>query len=305
MKRIITFILIFGSAIEVSGQNLSLNLKVGETYYQNTSSNIQIKQEVQGQSMKIDMTVSSKLGFLVKEIQDDNYLLDAHYNSLAMKTSSPFGNMDISTEKASDPKDMMSNVISKMLNNSFEILMKKDGSIEKINNLEEMFSHVFDDYPDVSQLQKAQIINQLKQSYGENSFRGNIEIVTAIFPDKDVKVNDTWTNQISIESNIRVIMDSKYTLKELADDYAVISVVAKSETSDSGEFEEINGMPTKFNLGGEMSGTIRIDRQTGWIEKSDFHQEFKGDVEIGDNPSIPGGMKIPMEMISDTMITDQ
>lgn len=305
MKRIITFILILGSAIEVSGQNLSLNLKVGETYYQNTSSNIQIKQEVQGQSMKIDMTVSSKLGFLVKEIQDDNYLLDAHYNSLAMKTSSPFGNMDISTEKASDPKDMMSNVISKMLNNSFEILMKKDGSIEKINNLEEMFSHVFDDYPDVSQLQKAQIINQLKQSYGENSFRGNIEIVTAIFPDKDVKVNDTWTNQISIESNIRVIMDSKYTLKELADDYAVISVVAKSETSDSGEFEEINGMPTKFNLGGEMSGTIRIDRQTGWIEKSDFHQEFKGDVEIGDNPSIPGGMKIPMEMISDTMITDQ
>ena len=100
-------------------------------------------------------------------------------------------------------------------------------------------------------------------------------------------------------------MDSEFTLKEITDDYAIIYVKATSKTSDESDFEEMNGMPMKFDLNGNLTGTIRILRETGWIQQSDMHQEFSGNIEVADNPQMPGGMLIPMEMISDTKITDQ
>lgn len=304
MKKILIVVLLIGNVTICLSQNLGLNLQQGETYYQNSKADIAIHQEIQGQPIDYSMTVSGKMGFLIKEKREDYYIMEIKYHSLAMKTVSPYGIMDISTDEKGSTNDLMASILSKMLNHSFEAKISKDGNIEQVDNLDAMFADLFKDYLDIPEMQRTQIIEQLKQSYGENSFKGNLQMITAIFPDKEVKVNDIWNKQITMETSMKVLMDSEYTLKELTEEYALLAVSGSAITTDDGGFQEMNGMPTKFDLSGNILGTIKINRETGWIEHSDVHQEFEGYVELGDSPQFPGGITIPMKMVTDTMITN-
>jgi hypothetical protein len=304
MRKFLIYILFFVSATISHSQNLRLNLQQGETYYQNSKADISITQEIQGQTIDYSMTISGKMGFFIKEKGEDYYLMEIKYHSLAMKTVSPFGTMEVSTDKKGDTEDLMAGILTKMLTHSFEAKIDKAGSVEQIDNMDGIFTNLFEDYPDIPEMQKSQIKEQLKQSYGENSFKGNLQMITAIFPDKEVKVNDTWSKQVTMETSMAVLMDSEYTLKELTDEYALIYVSGTAKTSEDSEFQEMNGMPAKFDLSGNISGTMRINRETGWIEDSEVHQEFEGNVELGDSPQFPGGITIPMKMVNETMITN-
>ena len=301
---LLLIVLVFLSAIS-HAQNLKLNLQKGETYFQNSNATISIKQDLGGQTMDIGMEVNGKMSFAVMDKTDEYYILETKYTSLAMSTKSPYGNMDFSSEKGTGTDDVMSSILAEMLTHSFEVKMSPDGSIIEIKNLEEMFASIFDSFEDIPEMQRMQLSEQLQQSYGEDSFKGNIELVTAIFPDKDVKVNDTWSNSVKLRSGMNMVLNNEYTLTELNDEYALIDVTSTSKTEEQDDFQNINGMPAKYNLNGTMKATIKVDSKTGWILLSDMHQEIKGAIEIADNPQVPGGMSIPMEMVSDTKITNE
>ena len=300
---ILLCLLVFTGAAS-QAQNLKLDLVEGETYSQNSNAKISIKQDLGGQTMDINMEVNGKMNFTVTEKTAEYYLLETKYNSLAMSTKSPYGSMDFSSDKGTDTDDVMSSILAEMLTHSFVVKMSPDGSISEIKNLEEMFASIFDSFEDIPELQRMQLSEQLQQSYGEDSFKGNIELVTAIFPDREVKVNDTWNNTVTLRSGMNMVLNNEYTLKEMNDEYAIIDVKSTSKTEEQEDFQNINGMPAKYNLNGTMSATIKVDSKTGWILESDMHQEIKGAIDIADNPQVPGGMSIPMEMISDTKITN-
>lgn len=286
---------LFFSFILVNPQNdLGLKLQVGEIYPQNVVSNIIIIQKINGVEQKTNMEISGRMNFKVKGIQDNEYLMAVSYSSLKMKMNSPMGEMTVSTENGS--RDVFSKVMSSMIGKEFSVKMQKTGFISDIKGIDNVFSGVFSSFPDIPESQKKQVLAQLKQAYGEKAFKGNIEMITAIFPDKEVAIGESWDNSVNLESGMSGVMNNKFTLAEIESDTVIINGVSKITTADKEAYVQTNGMPTKYDLTGKATSIFRLDPETNWIIEGIIEQKISGNFEIQDNPNLPGGMKIPMVM---------
>ena len=281
--------------------DLSLNLNVGEVYHHNYKINTDIKQDINGQEMNINLDISSDMTFEVLQKSSNSYEMKVMYNSIAMNMKSPMGSMQFDSKNPGSE-----NVFTKLLNQmiDFELIatINFDGTIADIKNVDAMYKSMFDQFPELPEAQRTQLESQLRQTFGKEALAGNIEMVTAIFPNKKIGEGDTWENTTELKGGMEGTVNNKYTLKKLDGDIAMVERESSIE-SDTGE-KMVNGMPAVYNLKGTMNSTLKVDVNTGWIQEGNISQTMGGMVEIKDNPQVPGGLSFPMEMISKTAITN-
>ena len=190
-------------------------------------------------------------------------------------------------------------------NKPFYVTMTKTGMVEEVSNIDTLFESMFDQFPELPEMQKQQIKTQLQQSYGDKAFKGNIEMVTAVLPDKPVKKGEKWTVETKLESGMSATVVSTYELNDIRDNQCIIQGKSTIATTDKDAYIESNGMPMKFDLKGTMTSQLTIDKATGWIVEATINQDIQGDVYIKESPQMPNGMKIPMTMVSEMIIKDK
>ena len=299
------FTLIIASIILTSCQSqstdLSLRLEKGKEYKQITNSKATIIQEVNRQKMNMVMTIAGTMTFFVKDISANGYSMDTKFETLNMSKKMPKGKMNFRSEK-NDPNDIFSAILGAMKGKTFEVVMSKTGKITEVKNVEALWGIAINQFEQLPEMQKEQIKAQIMKAYGAEALKGNIEMVTAIYPDKPVNKGDKWTINTKLESGMSAKMTTDYEFTDLTSDYALIKGNSNIETADKDAYIESNGMPMKYDLTGSMISEIKVDKNTGWIIEAKINQEIKGDVYIKENPQVPNGMKIPMTMINEMVI---
>lgn len=305
MKTILTLILTVFVLTSCQTQNLDLSLKLkkGKEYKQITNSKTTIIQEVNGQKMNMVMTIKGTMTFLVKDITENGYNMDAKFQELSMSMQMPQGLMEFSSEK-NDANDIFSTILGAMKEKAFGITMSKTGKITDVKNVEALWSTAINTFDQLSEMQKEQIKAQIMKAYGAEALKGNIEMVTAIYPDSPANRGDKWTINTKLESGMSANMTTDYEFAELTSEYALIKGKSTIVTADKDAYIESNGMPMKYDLTGSMDSEIKVDKNTGWIIKATINQKIEGDTYIKENPQLPNGMKIPMTMINDMVITN-
>lgn len=286
--------------------DLQLQLEKGETYHQTYNSRVDIVQTINGVDQKMSTGIVGSIAYKVIEEGSNDYLLDATYTSLSMKMQTPMANMEFSSEKEGEDVDILSKALQGMTSRSFQVRMKKNGTIKEIINLDNVFEGMtssIDGFESLPQMQRDQIMGQLKKAYGEEAFKGNIEMLMAIYPDDKVSLNDSWKNSVALEAGMSGTMENTFTLAETNDTYYVIEGVSSIKTADQEAYVQVNGMPTKYLLTGEMKATFKINPKSHWIMEADILQNMSGNVEIKDNPQLQGGMTIPIEMEVTTKVS--
>jgi hypothetical protein len=306
MKKFSTLFLAICLLTLCHGQKkkLELNLSKGETYNQNMISNVSIVQTINGQQNNMGMAIDAKMTYKVIDVQNSIYDIEVRYETLSMKMNLPNGVMEFSSEK-NDDNDIFSTILGVMKNKPFLAKMTKTGKVNEVRNIESVFSNMFDKFPHLTEIQKQQIKDQLMQSYGEKAFKGNLEMVSAIFTDSPVEKGDKWNITTQLESGMAAKMETIYELKELSDSYYLIQGVSKIATADKDAYVESNGMPLKYDMTGTMTSDIKISKESGWILDAKIHQTIKGTAYIKDNPQMPGGLAIPMTMTNEMIITEK
>ncbi|MBR9916835.1 hypothetical protein GYB29_03900 [bacterium] len=299
MKYILAAIILIFSANEKKA-DLGLNLKTGETYSQIYISNTTITQTIYGMEQVIKMDITGGMDFHVNENLGESYLMSASYSSLIMKMNTPMGEMLFSSE--SEGVDVFSTLIKTIIGKEFTLEMSRDGTISKIENLDNIFKDMFESFPQLTEAQKQQILTQLRQAYGEKAFKGNIEMITAIFPNKEVKVGEKWENSVKLESGMSGFMNNTFTLVDLNSDAIIIEGTSQISTEDKDAYVEVNGMPTRYNLTGETKSSYKLDPESNWVVEGKIEQEISGDAHIKDSPNLPGGITIPMVIKNDMII---
>ena len=284
-------------------QNLKLNLKKGKTYYQTTNSKSNIHQEINGEMIEMEMLLKGKMSFKVLNRKSDYYEMEVTFKSLSMSMNSPFDNVSFDSENKSE-SDIYTKILGQMINQQFLIKMNKNGTIREIN-MNNIFDRLLDSFPEIPKAYKNEIIAQIRQAYGEKAFMGNLEMITAIFPDKKVKVNDSWSNEIRLESGMGATMDNLFVLKELNKSFALIDLNSKTVTDDANSYIPINGAFTKYNLSGTMKSTIKIDSNSGWIISSNMLQNLNGNVEIKKYEDSMDVQTIPINFENSMLITGE
>ncbi len=305
MKKLLSllFITVLFIACNAQDKGLSLNLKKGDTYHQNTKSEMSIIQEINGQKMEINMTLDGNMIFEVKDIVDEKYLMDASFSEMKMTMNTPQGSMEFSSENPTE-NDMMSMVFSSMTEKKFQLTLLSSGKVEEIKKLDSLWSHVINSRPNLSEMQKRQVQAQIMQAYGDDAMTGSIESALAIYPDHPVKEGDKWSIQTNIESGFSATLNTEYKYVEDQKDYALIRGNGSIKTANNEAYVQSNGMPMKYDLTGEVSSEVKVDKETGWIIESIITQNISGKAHIEANEQMPMNMEIPMEIKSKTTITN-
>ena len=305
MKTIFTLILTVFVLTSCQTQNsdLSLKLEKGKEYKQITNSKATIIQEVNGQKMNMVMTIKGTMTFLVKDITENGYNMDAKFEELSMSMQMPQGLMEFSSEK-NDANDIFSTILGAMKDKAFGITMSKTGKITDVKNVEALWSTAINTFDQLPEMQKEQIKAQIMKAYGGEALKGNIEMVTAIYPDSPANRGDKWTINTKLESGMSANMTTDYEFAELTSEYALIKGKSTIVTADKDAYIESNGMPMKYDLTGSMDSEIKVDKNTGLIIEATINQKIEGDTYIKENSQLPNGMKIPMTMINDMVITN-
>lgn len=295
MRKLLLFILLAAFTQSVFGQKqkLGFNLMIGQTYYHVMQSSSSIKQEINGQEINIDITLSGRMAFKVTNLENTVYSMDVSYEQLAMTMKLPNGEMIFNSEK-DDKSDIFSSILAEIKGKQFLVKMSGIGKIVEVENLDFIFENMLNKFPALTLVQKQQIKTQLKQAYGGKAFKGSFEMITAIYPNTAVAKGGIWEIKTILETGFAATLITSFELKDKTESYNLIVGKGKIVTMDKDAYTQVNGMPTQYNLSGTMNSVIKVDHTTGWIIEAKVIQLIAGHVEIKDNPELPGGMITPM-----------
>lgn len=250
------------------------------------------------------MTIRGTITFLVKSINENGYVMDVKYESLNMSMQFPQGSMEFNSEK-NDANDIFSTILGSMTNRTFEITMSKTGKVTDIKNIEILWESAINQFDQVPEVQKEQMKAQVMKAYGAEALKGNIEMVTAIFPGHKVSKRDKWDITTQLESGMPALMTTEYEFAGQGPGYILIKGKSKIKTEDKDAYIETDGMPMKYDLSGSMTSEIKVDKNTGWIIDAKINQEIQGDTYIKRNGQIANDMKIPIHMVNEMEITNK
>jgi hypothetical protein len=206
--------------------------------------------------------------------------------------------------QTNDRLDIPSNIVAAIMNKPFSIVMTKRGRIMAVNNIEKVVTDAFNSFPQVDITKKEQIKSQLTQTLSANTFRGNLEMETAIFPPRTVLQNEKWHIMTKLEGMVKVGIRNNYELTGTKGNNNTIHGVGVIFTDKNLSVGLIKGLPVKYNITGTSTADIKVDKVSGWISQANLSQVMKGNVEILNNPKVPGGAKIPMSFNIESVITN-
>lgn len=308
MKPIITLLslVILISPLCAQKHNLAFNLQKGNVYFQTVTANSTIRQNLGGQQMDIKATIVGRMSYKVNDFKNNIYSMDVKYESVSMKMEMQGTTMDFSSDKK-EGGDQLSTMMSKFLagltKSPFQIEMTSKGKIQSIKGLDVLFDKMFDEFPSLSPEQKAQFKGQLAQSYGGDAFKSNFEMAMAIYPDKPVAVGEKWTVNSASKTGMELKIGSEFQLADASGSFNTIKGLSKLEIVDKEAYTTQNGIDMKFDITGDMTTELKVNKQTGWIEEGKLTQSLKGNAITKDSPQTPGGMTIPMVIDTHMLIS--
>lgn len=296
-KAILTLAAVcIAAAVCAQGEILKLDLKPGDVFNQRLETTSNITQTMQGQLIEISNLIQGELRYAVTGIEEGNFVMDVCYTKLSMSMSSPANpmmNMSGSSETP-DADDMFSPMLAIMTGKTFQMTMKPSGAIAKIEGLEKMYEGFADleTFKSLPPEVYEQIVGQVKKSYG-GSFKRNMEMGTAMFPEEPVSPGDSWDMDFFLDDEISMNMRTNYTLVEKTADRIVIRAETTVDTGDSAI--EMNGMSIKYNLGGTMSSEMKLDPASLWTVASESRMGIEGSLSVS-HPQM--SMEVPMKFES-------
>jgi len=281
----------------------ALKLTAGDTYYTISDINSTVTQNLNGQQASYTIGMAAKTAFKVIDIKDTVYDMEVRYQSIGMKMQSTAGDMDFNSDRK-DAQDIPSKVLAAMVDKPFLVTLSTTGRVLEVKNIEKIMASVFDGLPQMDTLQKQQLMGQFLQSFGEKSFKSNLEQSLAIYPSVKVSKGDKWIVNTLLESVMVADVQSTYELQDITDTYYLIHGDSRIATV-RGRESQVNGMPVSYDLTGIIVSDIEADKTTGWVAEAKIKQDISGTFQIKDNPKLPGGMLVPMTVHTDMITTDK
>ena len=197
---ILTFLMVSGFAQK---QVLQLQLVKGETYKQNMDFPMQMKYDVGGESVGMDMTMKMYLSFKVLSVDDNFYFLEAKYDYMGVSIDAMGNKMEFSSDNKAETNPTFK-FFNEITNNSFNIKMDKSGKLIEITGYSELLEKAIKKFPEFSEQEKENLKTQFNQSFNEETIKQNFENIVSYFPTYPIGLGDQWNYEYA--SNVGAII---------------------------------------------------------------------------------------------------
>ena len=296
MKKILTLLFFAITTIACAQKKkLELNLQQDSVYYLTTNGSLDIDQTIQGAHQLAKTTLKCIMSHKVISIRDTVYDIEVAYKNMGMEMEIQGKTLSFDSE-SKDTANIFSKVMKAMLNRPFNITLSKRGEIVAINNTENLFKGIFDGLPPIAEERKAQLVAQLKQSFGEKAIKGSFQESFVIFPKTPIGLKGTWTSKTLLESGaISAKTNTTYSLNNITDNVYEISGEAVVVPGAPTAFRKSNGYFMRLiNVTGTAKTTVKVDKQTGWTLESQVIKAIKATAQVKETTTGPVMMTIPM-----------
>lgn len=257
-----------GGTTNSSGEiELKLNLTKGKVYDMKMVLTSQTEMNMMGQTVNSNTNMEMGMDYEVKDVlANGNYLVRNTYKTIKM-SGDAMGmkyEYDSQTGKASGMQsEKMAEGMKKLIGQYTEIEMDKTGKTIKTTMSPELTS-----------------------GEGKGS-DGMTNLNYSVFPDKKLKVGDTWESDIEQKmGKTDIIIKTKFKLVSVKDGIAEISMDGTLDIKPGSEGE----------ITGTQKGTTKVEIATGMNQEVNIDQDIQ--MQMNDM-----GMKMPVKMKNKITIT--
>ena len=258
--------------------DLKLNLQKGKSYTYNTKTTMNMDMTMMGKQMTTTGNIDFGFKMKVEDVDaQNNYNITAAYDAIRFKINAMGMDMGYDSKNPGDTSHenmmngMFRKIFSSMLGQSFKLSMSPKGEVMKIEGIQDLVEKMSNNI-NVPEQMKEQMRKQMKESFNEEQIRQSFAQGFYIYPDKPVKVGDSWKKSFDkTMNNMKMNQDLKYTVKEITDNGIILEldgIISSSVNTDS------TAAP-KIDISGDEKGTMEMNRATGLIQKGTIDMNMK------------------------------
>ncbi|HEU4471153.1 MAG TPA: DUF6263 family protein, partial [Flavisolibacter sp.] len=264
-----------GCSNDSEAKVLKFNLEKGKGY--RYTMNTKMNQEMGGQKMATEMKFDYR--FEVVNDSADVKTVKATYDRLAMNMSLPNGDVNVDTDQpvadsitGENPAAMMQGMFGAMKGKSFTLKVDAEGNILSVEGITEMAEAMVSSMK-VDESLKAGMRQMFVAQFNDESMKQNFAPAFNIYPNKPVKVGDSWDKKVTLQMGGSMSFNTTYTVKKIEGDN--VTVGSKSSINIQG-------------VTGDQTGEFVIDAKTGLMEDGSVEQKFGSPMNMTSKSTIVG-----------------
>ena len=225
-----------------------------------------------GQEMAVSTYTEMLTEMNIKEKNNNEITLEFFYREIVMTVSNPMMNFKIDTKNkaghTSDVEKNGANIFDCIVGKPLQLVINPDGTIKSITG----YDAIIDDMKKITSALSAmeqQMSNMFTQSFNEETMKTTFEQTYKIYPDKEIKVGDSWS--IDYEYTIMGMSNNvkkTFTLKSVTNDIALLGLTTVSTMK--------GGAGMEGEMKGEQKGEIKLNIKTGMSVQSTSEDNSKG-----------------------------
>lgn len=261
-----------------SAKMLKFDLEKGKGYdYELVTS---MDQEVMGQKMKMDMSAYYTMDVLEKE--GDIKIVTMTYDRFKFNTDVAGMSINIDSDtpmQVGDTADdkqkalgMMNNMFSGIKGKQFTMKINSEGKVLEVAGIKEMMQSLVDSM-NIGDEAKKQFSESFTKQLNDETVKSQFERILYIFPNKEVKVGDSWQKNTSLGGDMPAKYNSTYTVTDIEGDMVTLEEKSIIESTEE-----------KMKMTGKVDGTLVVDSRTGLVVKVD--QDMKMNITAGEGQSM-------------------
>jgi Family of unknown function (DUF6263) len=250
-----------------SSKMMKFNFEKGRGYDYEMTMNLD--QEVMGAKQQIDM--STYYSMLVTE--DDGALktIKTTFDRFKMNMGVMGLKIEVDTEKPfvaseetdKDPLAMVNRLFGAIKGQQFLMKVDAEGKVQEVKGVQEMGMRIADSLG-FDEARKKEMLQSFSQQFNERSIKEQFERVLYIFPNKEVKVGDSWQKKTNVAGPMGGVYSSTYTVTDIEGDMVTLEEKTKIESDNE-----------QLKLSGEQTGTLVVDSKTGLVVSADMDMNLE------------------------------
>lgn len=254
---------------------LELNPEAGENY--RMTMDMELLMTAMGMETSMEMVIFFDMH--INEVVGDTIDITATYSRVKFEQQIPMiGTIEYDSEEdAGDPNEMaqaMSELFGTLVDREFKLKLNRRGEVLSTSGLKDMST------AGSPMTETATSEAQITELVGN---------LMAYLPDRPVREGDTWGREMERSGQIPIIIESQYRVHRIRNNEVVLKMegdILHNEESD--EAAAVQG------LSGNYSGTMTLNRNTGWTESASINQDIEMTITESET-TIPMSMKNHIE----------
>jgi hypothetical protein len=258
---------------------LKLTPVAGETQKLKATVEQKVTQTINGNPQSLTQSIGLGYTFATQAVAEDGVAtVKVTYDTVSFKQVSPLGNVEYDSTNPPAQINPLAKGFAALAGQTFTMKVTSLGKITEIQGLDAMIDGIMKKLDIPEGPSKATIEKSIRVQFGEDALRDNMESLLRIYPDKPVSVGDTWATKISLSKGFPMVLDNTFMLKDAAADVATVGLTSKLATNPDTAPIDMGNRKLTYNLTGEQSGTIKVDRKSGWVKSAEMTQKVAGDM---------------------------